>query len=324
MRVSILGGGVAGSLLGKLLHDHGHEVVIHDILSKYVKPCGDVVPNVYSPPYPWRIKFWIKNFEFYLDGIKLYDIQYRYPKWIVIDKWEWINSMREKIVHARPELLNPRNFDLVLDSRGPYPMDRRLVYTSRAILKTDEFRDVAVFEFQSKRTGFFWIFPDQEGVLNVGAGFLETKDSREELLRYVRSRFRSYEIVDLRGAPISISPVLDKRKRIGEARGLVFPMSGEGIRPSAISAELAFEAITKGKTFEEHLDRSLKTLERRIDIQGKLLRLYAGLSVTLRREMIKSLVKSDVLIDAYLEDKLDLMGVIESLRTVNGGGIALR
>lgn len=324
-RVAIRGGGVSGSLLGALLRREGYDVTLFDIKDRYVKPCGDIVPNLYSPPIPWEVEYEIKDFAFYLDGERIYEVSYRRPKWITINKSNWINSMRSELRQVVGMVApRPSDYDVVIDSRGPYPMDREVVYTTRALAKVQNFSPEAVLEFDTKLTGFYWIFPSREGVINIGAGFLEQRNSRDLLLQYLKEKYPEHEILDLRGAPISIGNVKQKTGRIGEARGLVFPLSGEGIRPSAISAELAFKAISKGKPFDETLDEGLRTIERRIRIQSTLLRMYRNSSRTTRKAIMRSFLKSDILIDAFLEDKLDMEGIKESLELRRSGGISSR
>ncbi|MFP3164475.1 MAG: NAD(P)/FAD-dependent oxidoreductase [Acidianus sp.] len=320
-KIAVIGGGVSGSYLAYLLSNSGYDVTLFDIKEKYFKPCGDVVPNIYKPKFEWKIKYYIKNFAFYLDGERIYDVGYRNPKWIVIDKPGWINSMREKVNQVISTKADKSKFDLIIDAKGPYDMDRQVVYTTRALIETNEFSDEAILEFNTKFTGFFWIFPDEEGVLNVGAGFIENKNSKDLLLNYIKNKFKDYKILDLRGAPISIGSVKSKSLKIGEARGLVFPMSGEGIRPSAISAEIAYEAITRGKNFDEYLSYNLTKIERRIEIQRRLLDVYMKSSINARKFLLKTFLRNDVLIDAFLEDKLDFEGILESARGIKYGSI---
>jgi flavin-dependent dehydrogenase len=320
-KIAVIGGGVSGSYLAYLLSNSGYDVTLFDIKEKYFKPCGDVVPNIYKPKFEWKIKYYIKNFAFYLDGERIYDVGYRNPKWIVIDKPGWINSMREKVNQVISTKADKSKFDLAIDAKGPYDMDRQVVYTTRALIETNEFSDEAILEFNTKFTGFFWIFPDEEGVLNVGAGFIENKNSKDLLLNYIKNKFKDYKILDLRGAPISIGSVKSKSLKIGEARGLVFPMSGEGIRPSAISAEIAYEAITRGKNFDEYLSYNLTKIERRIEIQRRLLDVYMKSNINARKFLLKTFLRNDVLIDAFLEDKLDFEGILESARGIKYGSI---
>lgn len=321
-RIAIIGGGVSGSLLSYLLASHGYDVKLFDIKEKYFKPCGDIVPNVYRAPVDWNVKFYIKNFAFYIDGERIYDVRYRSTKWISIDKSGWINYMRSHVIQNVGNIKPKKeDFDLIIDAKGPYDMDRRVVYTTRALVKVDNFDDEAILEFDSRYTGFYWIFPEEEGIYNIGAGFLEYKNSKELVLEYIRNKFKKSEIIDIRGAPISIGEVSNKNYKIGEARGLVFPMSGEGIRPSAISAEIAFEAIYKEKDFNTYLSDSLKKLESRVKIQRRLLQLYMKLSQPLRKLALRFFFKNDILIDAYLEDKIDLEGIRESIEAIKNGYI---
>ncbi len=323
-KIAIRGGGVAGSYLANLLQNSNYDVTLFDLKGRYFKPCGDVVPNIYEPRISWNVKYKIRNFAFYLDGEKIYDVRYRHTKWNVIDKSAWINSMldniKQKIIgNEKPER---ENYDTIINAMGPYIMDRKVVYTTRSLVKTEEFNDEAILEFNSKFTGFYWIFPDSEGIYNIGAGFLEYKNSKELLMQYIRSKLRNYEIVDTRGAPITIDQISDRNWRIGEARGLVFPMSGEGIRPSAISAEIAFDALTREKDFNETLDYRLHKLEKRIKIQHLLLRIYINLNESLRKSMLKAFLKNGVLIDAFLEDKIDFEGIAESVKAIKNGSIS--
>lgn len=321
-KIAILGGGVSGSLLAYLLKTRtNYDVYLFDIKEKYVKPCGDIVPNVYSPPVNWDVKFRIKRFAFYLDGELVNEVEYRQTKWLVIDKWGWINKMRERVNVLHVSRFDKQNYDVVIDAKGPYDMDRDVVYTTRALIKTEKFDDKAIFEFNTKYTGFYWIFPSEEGIFNVGAGFLEYKNSKELILKYIKEKFSDAKIIDIRGAPISVSPIKNKSMRIGEARGLVYPLSGEGIRPSAISAEYAFEALYKEKNLDEYLNEKLEKIERAIQLQHILLNLYKKSSITLRKSLLKLLFKNDILIDAYLEDKITLDGILESARFVKNGGL---
>jgi flavin-dependent dehydrogenase len=320
--VGIAGGGVSGSLLAYQLRAKNYEVTLYDIVPKYSKPCGDIVPKVYEPPVPWQEKFRIKRFLFKLDGRPISEISYSRTKWVVIDKWEWINRMRAHVRIERPE--HVKRHDFIIDAKGPYDMDREVVYTTRAIIETNRFSDVAVFEFDTKYTGFYWVFPSEEGKLNVGAGFLEEKNSRALLAGYIKENFPDAEILDLRGAPISIGVPKRKDLRIGEARGLVYPLSGEGIRPSAISAEVAYRAIEMASNkdeFEElvNQDRRLRRIETQIAVQRALLSLYRKSSLPSRRKLLETLMKSEVLIDAYLEDKVDPQGILEALKGVKDG-----
>jgi len=309
------------------------EVELFDLKPSYYKPCGDVVPNVYSPEIGWKVKFRVKRFSFYVDGKEVYNVEYRRTKWVVIDKWEWINRMRNSIKNFRhstslnlfSNFYNLEEKDILkIYSIGPYFFDREVVYTTRALVIPERFDDEAIIEFDTLKVGFYWIFPEEEGVYNIGVGFIEDKNSKDLLLEYLNRRIKNYKIIDIRGAPISIGEVKVKRNRIGEARGLVFPLSGEGIRPSAISAELAFKALHKGKDINEYLDFNLKDIENRIKIQRILLNLYKNSGIDLRKTLLNMFFRNEVLVDAYLEDKIDINGLLDSITKIRGGDYLIR
>lgn len=329
MKIAIIGAGVSGALLGALLSKKGYDVYVYDIKKEYQKACGDAVPTEYRPSIPWNVKTRVREFVFYLDKEEKYSISYSYSKWQIIDKWEWVNRLRNQIKNfivddPQHTSLNKRNFDIIIDAKGPYNMDTEVVYTTRALIKVPSIFTHIEFEFESSKTGFYWIFPDEIGknasIINVGGGFLESKINKEELIDYIKRKFKNFELIDLRGAPITLSESKNKYNKIGEARGLVFPLSGEGIRPSAISAETAFEAIEHEKDLNEYIDQKMNKFISRIKLQRLLLNLYVNIkNRDLRKSLLRVLFKRDYLLDAYLEDKIDLEGILESIRSIKYG-----
>ncbi|HEV51734.1 MAG TPA: NAD(P)/FAD-dependent oxidoreductase, partial [Thermoprotei archaeon] len=234
-KIGIIGAGVAGSYLHALLKSTGHESQLYDVTSSYFKACGEAITNSYSPKIPWKVIAEVHDFSFFVDGELIYSTSFRHPKWLIIDKSAWINSMREDaIVGQRPNLAE---FGLVVDATGPYSGDREVVYAARALVRSEEAPHRVSLEFDSRLTGFYWIFPSANGMLNIGAGFMEVKDPLPLLRNYVKKQ--GGKIASILGAPITVGPVKVKAKRIREARGLVYPIAGEGIRPAALSAEIA-------------------------------------------------------------------------------------
>jgi len=66
-------------------------------------------------------------------------------------------------------------------------------------------------------------------------------------------------------------------------------------------------------------DRRLRRIETQIAVQRALLSLYRKSSLPSRRKLLETLMKSEVLIDAYLEDKVDPQGILEALKGVKDG-----
>lgn len=308
-KIAIVGAGVAGSYLHALLKSAGLESSLYDSSASYFKACGEAVTNSYSPKIPWRVIAEVRNFSFFLDGNPIYSTSFRQPKWVIIDKNGWINSMRkDAIVGQKP---NPAEFDLIVDATGPYSGDRKVVYAARALVKTEKAPDGVSMEFDSRLTGFYWVFPGAGETANVGAGFMEVKDPLPLLRNYVKKL--GGKIVSILGAPITVGPVNVKTNRIGEARGLVYPIAGEGIRPAAISAEIAADAIIRGRKLEESLSTGLRDVEREIKTQRRLLGLYRATPTHLRRQLMRSLFSSDLFLEAYLSDRADAWDALSAL-----------
>ncbi|MCX7669880.1 MAG: geranylgeranyl reductase family protein, partial [Anaerolineae bacterium] len=106
--------------------------------------------------------------------------------------------------------------------------------------------------------GYGWVFPTGDGRANIGIGILDrgkggpAPNLRAQLDAFLRRHERlaaATPIGPIKGYPIRIDfprcrPIGDGFLVIGEAAGLVNPVTGEGIDLAMESAELAAEAIT--------------------------------------------------------------------------------
>ncbi|MEW6295365.1 MAG: geranylgeranyl reductase family protein [Candidatus Diapherotrites archaeon] len=125
--------------------------------------------------------------------------------------------------------------------------------------------------------GYFWVFPEAEGLYNVGLGIIECdmkkmgKNLREELQRIIKKeplfkeRFRNARrITPLKGWQL---PFGSKKRKVqekncillGDAAGLVDPFSGEGISNSVASGIIAAKVI--GEALKE---KNEKKFERKL------------------------------------------------------------
>jgi geranylgeranyl reductase family protein len=123
------------------------------------------------------------------------------------------------------------------------------------------------FLFGGVRLGYLWIFPKRDH-LSVGIGALLPRPGmlQEKLRQAMAEQGIDLSGVPLRGHPL---PINLRRKRIstartllvGDAAGLMDPLSGEGIRPAIKSGRMAAEAILAGRpqgyaaAVEKHLGR---------------------------------------------------------------------
>jgi geranylgeranyl reductase family protein len=116
-----------------------------------------------------------------------------------------------------------------------------------------DWAQTATFEFGALRYGYLWVFPKREH-LSVGIGsFRKGKEKLRDILRQEMAKFGiSLDGITLHGHPL---PVYIRSERlnttrsllVGDAAGLMDPLSGEGIRYAVKSARLAAEAIARGE-----------------------------------------------------------------------------
>lgn len=116
-----------------------------------------------------------------------------------------------------------------------------------------DWAQTALFEFGAFRYGYLWVFPKREH-LSVGIGsFRKGKEKLRDILRQEMAKFGiSLDGVELHGHPL---PIYIRSERlhtarsllVGDAAGLMDPLSGEGIRYAIKSARLAAEVIVRGE-----------------------------------------------------------------------------
>jgi flavin-dependent dehydrogenase len=111
------------------------------------------------------------------------------------------------------------------------------------------FAETPSFIFGEIRLGYLWVFPKSDH-LSVGiAAFHPKRGQLQATLSRVMARHDiSLEGVPLRGHPIPVytgrEPITSARTLlVGDAAGVVDPLSGEGIRLAIKSGQLAAEAI---------------------------------------------------------------------------------
>jgi len=133
----------------------------------------------------------------------------------------------------------------------------------RSDLSAEE-RTRAVFHLGCIREGYAWIFPRRD-VFAVGMGSFNPKapDLKGKLAKFAKAapELRGGELGDVRGAriPIFTRPrpryAEDGAYLLGDAAGLVDPLTGEGIYGAVLSARFAAAAILDGR--EEEYDALL-------------------------------------------------------------------
>ncbi len=298
--ITIVGAGVAGSVLGYLLSREGiGEVRVYELIEEYTKPCGEVVPakligileenSLPKPPLLGEIK----QFKFYSpSGRLLHAYSSDEPVWYAINKQAWIMKLRSMIpLELRPirnlKSVATNKCSVAVDARGPFAALGSRVVVWRAY--SDYPLDSAIVIFNFERTGFAWAFP-HGSKSNIGGGFMGVKEPRSLALDLL-ARLASIPKDSVFNERYSLVTILPKIKlystgilRIGEAAGLIQSLGGEGIRPaveSAIALYKSFKISKDIRALEKNYVSMVRELKKEALIGKYMLRLamLAGKSV---------------------------------------------
>ena len=151
------------------------------------------------------------------------------------------------------DLDDGRDYGVALEANVPY-----------GVVSESEFRGLLCLELANVPGGYGWVFPKGDHI-NVGVGGWEREGPR---LRAHLARFcREYGIPEaslesVRGYRL---PLIHARARVakgrvallGDAAGLVYPLSGDGIYEAFLSAKLATDALLAGDL--ESYDAALRS-----------------------------------------------------------------
>jgi geranylgeranyl reductase family protein len=150
-----------------------------------------------------------------------------------------------------------RTYGVALEGNVPY-----------GIVREDEYRGRLFLELANVSGGYGWVFPKGDHV-NVGVGGWEREGPRlrQHLARFCREYgIPESSVENVRGYRL---PLLHARARLakgraallGDAAGLVDPLSGDGIYEAFLSGKLAAEAVVAGdlEAYDRELRRALSS-----------------------------------------------------------------
>ncbi len=150
-----------------------------------------------------------------------------------------------------------RDYGVALEANVPY-----------GVVSETEYRGLLCLELANVPGGYGWVFPKGDHV-NVGVGGWEREGPRlrEHLMRLCREYgIPESSLEDVRGYRL---PLVHARARLakgrvallGDAAGLVDPLSGDGIYEAFLSARLAAKAILAGdlESYDRDLRRTLSS-----------------------------------------------------------------
>ncbi|MEM4501464.1 MAG: NAD(P)/FAD-dependent oxidoreductase [Thermofilaceae archaeon] len=156
--------------------------------------------------------------------------------------------------------------------------------------------------------GYAWLFPFSDRIAEIGLGVrgAPLKPYMDRVLRMLKSELGSAQVIDNRGAPVPVGGVISKYIfdhviLIGDAAGMVIPMTGGGIHSSIAAGiaagEVVGEASQEGETSEKRLrsfDEKYRPWLERIRRSLRVLRVIEGLSDEDLNELAEILDDEDI------------------------------
>jgi len=322
MHFAIAGAGVAGSYLGNMLQQRGHDVEIFEaskkehhwpvcawgaskhMLEKFSDQAGlDFADYIFHVGHRLRMEL-PNDHEEYLDLNGL----------VTYDKHKWENDLLRNLkvtygVKVSREAFRFDKYDYVIDCTGlhrtllPKSVQDFLIPAYEYLLENVQgMEEFYVIGYKGAK-GYFWYFPLGSSRGYMGAGDVQKKyyGVDEFFTQHPEAR-----VVKKIGRPIRLAP--PKRMEpfydgsiigVGESIGCVFPMLGEGIIPSLICCDIFLDVLGKssGKfNFKEYRKRVLERFDYyddvyrivRLKMDGKLSAIrHLNLMMSMYRNMKK-------------------------------------
>ena len=122
--------------------------------------------------------------------------------------------------------------------------------------------------------GYAWVFPKSKSMANVGLGvrLKQTKAPIEYLKDFCNNdpRFRNAKITKINGGICPVSGVLDKITMdglilIGDAAGMLVPMTGAGIHSGIVSGNMAGKVVAEAVKSGDVSEKKLKEFRTEFD-----------------------------------------------------------
>ncbi len=313
----VIGAGPAGSTLAYLAKQRFNtNIVVYEALRRPgLKACGwGLLRNVedYIGPIPREaVLNNIKGFRIYVDDELVVDygskrtIAYMVDRPLLMEKLLEHSNAEVLLGHrisVREAVRIHQNYLPVIATGFQWrPRDRRLILGIEYRVEDAHIDEPGLMEVWtwSGIVGYLWVFPFNSREAHIGIGgtlpYAELKRLLEEFIRRDK-RFENTRIVDRLSGYVTVNGLDEKFLGpgipvIGEAMGAVFPLTGEGMRPSMISAWSLIEALKQGN-WRKYIRVLQKTgLTKSIKLQYKMLRHIEKRRAHLNVDKLRSLVK---------------------------------
>ena len=338
----VIGAGPAGAAFTYYASSRGYRVRVYDLHTPGAKPCGWAVPlqiEKYIKIPREYILTEIRGFRIFLDEKMVREE--RGELWgYIVDKPGLLNYLIESAeLVKKPIVLNqsslrplrkndysdPRSTIIAVGGIGAPRLGTDYINAVQQIVKVKKPIDTDIIEiwFDSNLVGYYWVFPRDTHVADIGVGgYGSFEEFKRRLAIFVKKRFRDPEpLSPIRGARINIGGVntslfvRDEFPVIGEAAGFVYPITGEGIRPSIASAFALFNKIEKGADPLKTISNVITWINR----QRKLLQKIIESRPSTRAAVLESLPTS--LFTSIGLGELDLKSAVKLLLSLPRGAV---
>lgn len=309
--LNIVGAGPAGAAAAVAASRLGYRAAVYEALPRpAVKPCGRGIPLTSGLPFQVpkeRVIAEVRGAVLYVDGVK--SVEARGVSGYIVDKE---GMLRDLIESSGAELYlsaayNPHSgyvraggnvvevkSGLLAAGFGFYSGEK--INAVQAIVSSPKLKDMdyLYIDFDTRLVGYYWIFPAEDGVEVGVGGYTSLQELRDLLAGYVKAHrelLGTDELGQVAGAQIAVGGLSLGNVRglykVGEAAGFVLPLTGEGIRPSAISGYEAALALLSGADVNNRL--SSLQISRAIRVHRSILEALKRMSPERRREFLLSI-----------------------------------
>ncbi len=277
VKIAIVGGGIAGSFLAKLLSIEGYDVTVFTESKRLGCFCawGTVFNEVdyLLRKVGLRLKDYVFSKIKYLvvNGIKLNAkniVTFNKPKLI----YDLLENVKVKYIRATKDTV--RNYDIIVDATGfrrellgKLKRDFMLPTIEYVIKDEEGILNENTIYVQLGKVGYAWMFPLINKFWHVGAGdiVLDIKELTERVMgKYGLNRDKIKITCECKSyvrllPPKYCQPIVKGNiYGCGESIGTVYPLTGEGIAFSMRCSEILFDNIVANKTPKDYVSSILK------------------------------------------------------------------
>ncbi len=261
-KVIILGAGPSGAYLSRLLVDAGFNVEVFDVLEKLgLKPCGWGLPytieHVINLPEDVILSK-IKEYRVVVDESNEIYFKTRKTMGYIIDKPRFLSYLLEGVETNFGKVPSKEYMKgkMVVDARGHVFYSGRKINALQVVVRGNWNEDAVEAYYFSELIGYGWLFPLSSREAKVGVGGEADWHILERYLLRILKMLKVKEIVRREGSPIANGGLIypSHGYKIGEALGAVMPLTGEGIRPSLLTAKALYDTVVNGRRFIDTLE----------------------------------------------------------------------